>query len=90
MVRGRVEKPASLEGLLAVLNDPDRVSDELRSQLAGFDSEALVDGIKGIKRLLDCCLIAMAWAMFACNYFDRVCRFKAHSQCRWSRTLTRY
>ncbi|ETI24543.1 hypothetical protein G647_03912 [Cladophialophora carrionii CBS 160.54] len=73
MVRGPVEKSASLEGLLAILNDRDRINDQLRSQLAGFDREELAEGIRSIKRLLDCCLIAMAWAMFACNYFDRSC-----------------
>ncbi|EXJ60610.1 hypothetical protein A1O7_04763 [Cladophialophora yegresii CBS 114405] len=73
MVRGPVEKSASSEGLLAVLDAPDRVSEQLRNELAGFDQEELAKGIRAIKRLLDCCLIAMAWTMFACNYFDRSC-----------------
>ncbi|KAJ9602232.1 hypothetical protein H2200_013352 [Cladophialophora chaetospira] len=73
MTRGPIEKGVPSEGLLAVLNDPDRVSEELRSQLEGFSNEELAVGTKIVKRLLDCCLMAMAWVMFACNYFDRSC-----------------
>src|ERR1700742_2904367 len=68
------EKSVLSSDLLAVLNDRERVSDELRSQLEGFSGEELANGVKIVKRLLDCCLIAMAWIMFACNYFDRVRR----------------
>ena len=72
MTREPAQKIISSVGLLAVLNDPDKASDDLRRQLDGFSSEELVAGTRIVKRLLDCCLMAMAWFMFVCNYFDRV------------------
>ncbi|KIW29483.1 uncharacterized protein PV07_05297 [Cladophialophora immunda] len=65
------EKGISPESLLALLHDNGRVNDVIRRQLQDTDGKEILAISKRIKRLLDVCLVFMAWIMFALNSFDR-------------------
>ena len=71
-VREPTEIPVTFKDILAVLNDPRKVGDNLRIPLIGFSDEEVANDIKLVKRLLDCTLMPMAWIMYFCNYLDRV------------------
>jgi hypothetical protein len=66
---GKEVAPSAFSALLA---DSERVSDELRTQLQGFDNEDFEATIRMARRLLDSTLMPMAWIMYFCNYLDRV------------------
>jgi hypothetical protein len=72
MTKGPIEKNNSSGTLFAALIDPTRASDQLRSQLDGYNSGELDAGVKIVKRLLDSTLMPMSWIMFFCNFLDRV------------------
>ena len=58
--------------LMSVLEDREKVSDEIRAQLHDLSEEEITLIVKKVKQLLDWRLMGMAWIMFICNYFDRV------------------
>ncbi|KAH0842009.1 MFS transporter [Fonsecaea pedrosoi] len=64
-------KGISPESLIVVLHDHGRVDDTIRSQLQNTNREEILAIEKRVKRLLDMCLVFMAWIMFALNSFDR-------------------
>ncbi|KIX94190.1 uncharacterized protein Z520_10217 [Fonsecaea multimorphosa CBS 102226] len=65
------EKAISPESLLVALHDHGRVNDAIRRQLQDTTGEEILAIAKKIKRLLDVCLVFMAWIMFFLNSFDR-------------------
>ncbi|EXJ74696.1 uncharacterized protein A1O5_01390 [Cladophialophora psammophila CBS 110553] len=65
------EKAIPPESLIVVLQDIGRVDEVIRRELQDISEEEILSIAKRIKRLLDVCLVSMAWIMFALNSFDR-------------------
>ncbi|OAP61522.1 hypothetical protein AYL99_03725 [Fonsecaea erecta] len=65
------KKGISPESLTVALHDHGRASEAIRRQLQDTNGEEILSIAKRIKRLLDICLVSMAWIMFALNSFDR-------------------
>ena len=79
MTKGLNEKDAVPDGLLALVNDPEKVKDDIRNQLEGFTNAELERCTRTVRHLLDSTLMPISWLMYFCNHLDRVSDVLVHA-----------